>query len=211
MEPGRTLSSSINVMRAFTLSGSLLATCFLASGCIATLDSQSEIVRDQKQFRVTGTPSVQVTTFDGSIQIQSWDNPQVLVEIEKRGPTREAVAALDVKTSQQGNAIVVEVPRPTQSLRIVGMRFSASARLKVWLPKRSDVKARSGDGAISIEGVDGRIDVHTGDGNIRAKAVSGELTLNTGDGAVTVERAQGRLSVDTGDGGVNVSGSLSGF
>ena len=53
-----------------------------------------------------------MTTFDGSIQIQSWDKPDVLVEIEKRGPTREAVDALEIKTSQDGNTIELEVKQP---------------------------------------------------------------------------------------------------
>ena len=33
----------------------------------------------------TGTPDLHLTTFDGAIEIRSWDRPDVLVEIEKRG------------------------------------------------------------------------------------------------------------------------------
>ena len=134
-------------MKSSTLAGALLATSCLASACTVTLDSQSEIVRDEKRFAVTGSPSVRVTTFDGSIQIQSWDKPEVLVEIEKRGPTREAVDALEVKSSQDGNTIEVEVKKPQSAFHVVGMRLSPTARLIVWLPKRADVKARSGDGS----------------------------------------------------------------
>ena len=70
------------------------------------------------------------------------------------------------------------------------MRLSPTARLIVWLPKRADVKARSGDGSITIEHVNGRIELHTGDGSIRANDIAGELTLNTGDGSVTVDEAE---------------------
>jgi len=197
-------------MKSFTLCGALLAASCLASACTVTLDSQSEIVRDEKRFTIKGTPSVHVTTFDGSIHIQSWDKAEVLVEIEKRGPTREAVDALEVKSSQDGDTIEVEVKKPQSTFRVVGMRLSPTARLTVWLPKRADVKARSGDGSIAIEHVNGRIELHTGDGSIRANDIAGELTLNTGDGSVTVDEAEGRLALDTGDGGVNVSGRLSG-
>jgi DUF4097 and DUF4098 domain-containing protein YvlB len=197
-------------MKSFTLGGALLVTSCLASACTVTLDSQSEIVRDEKRFTIKGTPSVRVTTFDGSIQIQSWDKPEVLVEIEKRGPTREAVDALEVKSSQDGDTIEVEVKKPQGTFHVIGVRVSPTARLIVWLPKRADVKARSGDGFIAIEHVNGRIELHTGDGSIRANDIAGELTLNTGDGSVTVDEAEGRLALDTGDGGVNVSGKLSG-
>ena len=196
-------------MNRTAFGGALLGSALWAAGCTVTLDSQSEVVRDEKRFAVAGTPSVRLTTFDGSIQIQSWDKREVLVEIEKRGPTREAVDAIEVKSSQNGNTIDVEVQRRRRvAFRVAGLQISASARLIVWVPKTADVRARSGDGSISIERVSGRIDLHTGDGSIRANDVSGELTLNTGDGSVTVEGAEGRLALDTGDGGVNVSGKL---
>jgi DUF4097 and DUF4098 domain-containing protein YvlB len=191
------------------LGGGVLLPALLAGGCTVTLDSQSQILRDEKRFTVAGTPTVRVTTFDGSIQIQSWDKPDVLVEIEKRGPTRESVDALEVKVSQDGNTIELEVKQPRRE-SFTGIEFhrSASARLIVSLPRRADIRARSGDGSIRIERVTGRIDLHTGDGSVHATDVAGELTLHTGDGSVTVDGAEGRLNLETGDGGVNVTGNL---
>jgi hypothetical protein len=197
-------------MRSFVLAGAMLVTCFWVAGCTVTLDSQSQIVRDEKRFTINGVPNVHLTTFDGTIQIQSWDKTEVLVEIEKRGPTREAVDALEVKSSQDGDAINVEVLKPGRTFGF-GVRVVGSARLNVWLPRESHVKARSGDGSILVEQVKGTVDLHTGDGGIRLSGVSGELTLNTGDGSITAEDVQGRLAVDTGDGAVTISGDVSGL
>ena len=69
--------------------------------------------------------------------------------------------------------------------------------------------ARTGDGAIRLDGVNGRLELRTGDGAIRAADVTGRAVLNTGDGSITVDRAEGKLSLETGDGGVNVEGKLS--
>ena len=179
------------------------------TGCTVTVDSQSQIVREEKRFTVSGTPDIKLATFDGSIQIQSWDKPDVLVEIEKRGATRESVDALKVTAEQHGNTIEVEVKGPArESFTGIGFHRSTSARLIVSLPRRSDVQARSGDGTIRIDRVNGRIELRTGDGGIRAADVAGELTLNTSDGTITVTGAEGRLDLDTGDGGVNVTGRL---
>ena len=93
----------------------MLVPILLATACTVTLDSQSQISRDEKRFTVTGTPTVHLTTFDGAIEIQSWDKPDVLVEVEKRGSTKEAVAALEVKSSQDGNTIEFEVKKPEGS------------------------------------------------------------------------------------------------
>jgi DUF4097 and DUF4098 domain-containing protein YvlB len=76
------------------------------------------------------------------------------------------------------------------------------------VPRRANVSARSGDGSIQIDRVNGLIELNTGDGSIRAGRVAGELKLHTGDGSVTVEDADGRLDIDTGDGSVTVGGKL---
>jgi DUF4097 and DUF4098 domain-containing protein YvlB len=201
-------------MKFFPTQAALALSCVVASSlsaaCTVRLDSQSQIVREEKRFAVKGRPVVHATTFDGSIQIQSWDKPEVLVEIEKRGATREAVEALVVKASQNGDSIDVEVQKPPDvTFKVIGLSITPTARLTLWLPKRADVRARSGDGSITMDRVTGRIDLHTGDGSIRANDVAGDMTISTGDGSVTVDGAEGRLTLDTGDGGVNVTGNLS--
>ncbi len=198
-------------MKSFHPAGLLLVSTMLGGACTVTLDSQSQMAREEKRFTLSGTPTVHLMTFDGSIEIHSWDRSDVLIEIEKRGPTREAVEALKVTTSQNGNTIELEVTRPQgQSFTGFGFHASASAKLIVSVPRRTDIRARSGDGAIRIARVDGRVELHTGDGSIRGEDVSGDLTLTTGDGSVTVEGAEGRLALETGDGSVNVTGKLGG-
>ena len=197
----------MNVPKSVTMAS--LGLGLLSAGCTVTVDSHSEIVRTEKRFTIDGTGDVRVATFDGSIEIQSWDKPEVVIEIEKRGPSKSAVEDLEITSQQKGNLIELEVKRPrNESFSGLGLHRTASARLIVNVPRETDVRARSGDGSIRIERVTGRLDLRTGDGSIRASDVSGELTLDTGDGSITVEGVEGRLSVDTGDGSVNVAGRL---
>ena len=196
-------------MKPFLLSGTLVLVWAAASGCVVSVDSQGQIVREDKRFTVDGVPDVHLSTFDGSIELRSSDRQDVVVEIEKRGATKEDVDALQVSSTQDGNRIEVEVKRPrSETLSGFGFHQSSSARLIVSVPRRSDVNARTGDGSIRADGLDGKVDLHTGDGSIRAANVSGTLRLHTGDGSITVERGEGTLDLDTGDGGVDVSGKL---
>ena len=179
------------------------------AGCTVTVNSHSEILREEKQFTVTGTPDVRLTTFDGGIEIRGWDKPHVAIEIEKRGPSKQALEQLEVVSSQTGDVIELEVKRPrSESFQGIGLHQTAYAKLFVWLPMTAHVRARSGDGAISIERVTGKIDLRTSDGSIHATDVTGEMVFDTSDGSVRVERAEGRLAVETGDGSVNVTGKL---
>ena len=181
----------------------------ISSGCTVTVDSHSEIFREEKRFPVTGIADVRVATFDGAIQVQSWDKSEVLIEIEKRGPSKEAVEGLEVQAGQTGSVIELEVKRPrSESFSGIGIHRTAYARLYVWVPRTTNVRARSGDGAITIENVNGRLELKTGDGRIKASDVSGDMSFDTSDGSIVVDGARGRLSVDTGDGSVSVRGSL---
>ena len=196
-------------MRSAVFTGALLTSVALSSACVVSVDSQGQIVREEKRFKVTGTPELHLTTFDGGIEIQAWDKPDVAIDVEKRGATKEAVDSLEVKASQQGNRIELEVKRPrSETFSGFGFHQSASARLIVSVPRDVNITARTGDGSIKVERVSGRFELRTGDGGINAVDVGGELVLDTGDGSVTVEGARGRLEVDTGDGGVNVAGRL---
>lgn len=188
---------------ALALSGTV------ASGCVVNVDTQAEIVREEKRFPVTGVPELHLTTFDGAIEIQSWDKSEIVVEIEKRGPTREAVDALEIRTAQKGPRVEVEVKRPrSESFTGIGLYHAPTAKLIVSVPRETNVVARSGDGSIRIERVNGRLELRTGDGSVRGREIAGDVVIHTGDGSVTVSDAEGRLNVDTGDGGVTVHGRL---
>ena len=180
-----------------------------ASACSINLSAEQWVGTEKKSFAVSGKPEISLKTFDGSIEIQAWDKPDVAIDVEKRGATKEAVEGLTVTSTQDGNRIELEVKRPrAESFSGFGLHQSASARLIVSVPREVNIVARTGDGAITVERVNGKLELRTGDGSIRASDVAGELTLDTGDGSVTVDGARGRIAVDTGDGGVKLTRAL---
>ena len=180
-----------------------------AVGCvnISGEDFGRVVQRDEKRFTVDGTPEVVLSTFDGSIEIRSWDRPDVLVVIEKRAPTEADAAAIEVLSAQEGDRVTVAVKREGNPR---GWHWfgAGSARLVVSVPASSNVQARSGDGSISLEGVNGTIALRSGDGSIRATRSSGKISVTTGDGSINLDRVDGVLEATTGDGGVSVTGKL---
>src|SRR5258707_1983692 len=177
------------------------------AGCVV-VDSQGHITREEKRFTVTGTPDLRLTTFDGAIEIRSGEGKTVVVEIEKRGPTREAINELKVETKQDGDRIEIEVKKPSHDVFFFGVgRLSPNAKLIVTMPRDGDVVARSGDGTIRIEHVHGRLELRTGDGGIRATDISGQLTLASGDGSISLDDVAGDLGVATRGGNVRLAGT----
>src|SRR5437868_4555174 len=173
-----------SVLRTVTVA---VALPLAASGCVV-VDSQGHVVRDEKRFTIAGTPDLHLNTFDGSIEIRAGEDARtVVVETEKLGPTKEAVDELKVETKQEGNRIDLEVKKPNRDVLFFGIgHMTPHARFIVTMPRSGDVAARSGDGAIDIRGISGRLDLHTGDGSIRGTAIGGEMSFITGDGSVTL-------------------------
>ena len=186
-----------------------LAVPFAGLGCVDIIgaDQNKYVEREEKHFAVAGKPDVVLTTFDGSIEIRTWDKPDVQVVVEKRGHDQNAVAAIEVHAEQNGNHVEVSVTEPKHS----GLNFhfgNRSARLLISLPASSDVSAKSGDGSIDIERVTGRVQLRSGDGSIRGRSLSGDVKATTGDGSIKIDGVNGVLSVDTGDGSIAVGGKL---
>ncbi len=208
MSPIRNYHSggAVQARMKFLLPAAAVLASSLTGGCVV-VDSQGHISRDEKRFTVSGMPDLHLTTFDGSIEIRSGSDREVVVEIEKRGPSEDEINKLQVDAKQDGNRIDVEVKRPPHQDVFGWGHMTPTARLIVTMPKSGNVVARSGDGSIRIERVTGHLDLHTGDGSIRANSVGGDVTLQTGDGSVALDGITGRLDLQTSDGSVTVAGS----
>jgi DUF4097 and DUF4098 domain-containing protein YvlB len=186
-----------------------LATLLSCLGCIDLVGADARhIERETKHFSTPGTPEINLDTFDGAIEIRTWDKPDVEVVIEKRAVNREAAATIDVRAEQSGNRITVEAKAAKSSHIGFHINYSRSARLIVSAPLKANVVARSGDGSIDIEHMTGRLELRSGDGSIRGRDLEGELNVHTGDGSIRLDGIKGSLDVDTGDGTIAASGTL---
>jgi hypothetical protein len=177
-----------------------------SSGCVdmigADLGRFSE--REEKHFQVSGTPDVTLSTFDGSIEVRPWGKNEVQVIVERRGRSKAAADTIDVRAEHDGNRITVEA-RLADSHRF-GLHFndSRSARLIVSVPAAANVSAKSGDGAIDIERVDGHIQLRSGDGSIRGRDINGDVDVHTGDGSITLAGKLTSVRATSGDGSVTI-------
>lgn len=186
----------------------LLAAATLA-GCEVNLNSEGIVAHEVKTFQVGGPTEIQLETFDGAIEVHSWDRNEVEIDIEKRAMEQSLVDQMRVTAEQQGDRIVVKVSGPSrrefEGIQ-VGVNFSPSARLRVAVPRQSQLTATSGDGSITVEDVRGKIALTTTDGTVRANRLAGEITVRSGDGAIRMERIEGAIDIETDDGSIVFDG-----
>src|SRR5262245_41807550 len=95
----------------FCTLGLIAVTTVPLAACRVGFGATDAVIRDEKRFTVSGNPDVTLGTFDGSIEVRSWNRPEVLVTTEKHGADRQEAERLDVLSTQDGNRIHVEATR----------------------------------------------------------------------------------------------------
>lgn len=208
-----TRPASVYTVMTRTLRLALAVTALAASvaGCSIQMDGQAFIEREEKRFPAGESPAVHLTTFDGSIQVRPWDRPEVLIEVEKRGADKEAVSEVRIDAEASGDTITVEAKKPGSEHRVIGlgMHHSTSARLIASVPRGATLTLVTRDGSISVERIDGKLELRTDDGSVRVSEAPGDLLIVTRDGSITLERVGGRIDARSGDGSIRVNGTPS--
>lgn len=179
----------------------------MTAGCVIDVQGEGSVLHEQKRMALTGVPEVTVRTFDGAVELRPWDRNEILLEIERRGPTAAAARSIQVNTTQADNHVIIEAVRsPRRDRGGIGNWNRRSVRLTLTVPRHSNIEARSGDGTLLARDLSGRIDLRTGDGGVRVRGLDGEITMTTGDGNVSATDLAGQVSVRTGDGSVELAG-----
>lgn len=132
----------------------------------------------------------------GSITIDSWDKPEVLVNARLGGrdwgDTRVTLQPSD------GNAtLTADFIRDSRNQ-------STSHDFDIKLPREVKVRIRSAGGAIGITNISGEFTGETGGGEINIKKVNGRVDLHSGGGEVHVQDSNIDGSVSTGGGVVHI-------
>jgi hypothetical protein len=185
----------------------LASALVLSTACSVNVDNQGHIERDDKRFVVDGVATLNLSTFDGVIEVRGWDRSEIEVGIEKRAQDKDVVDKIQVTSEQKGNVINVDVRYSGTSRYIgIGVFTSPTARLIVNVPRKVNINARTGDGSIVVDRIDGKIEVKTADGTVRATETSGSLLVESGDGSIRIEDVAGIVEARTDDGTVRVTG-----
>ena len=185
----------------------LLAAATLIAGCEVNLNTEGLSAREVKTFKVAGPPEVVLDTFDGAIELHSWDKSEVEVEVEKRAMEQMLLDEITIDAQQQGDKIIIKVTGPARPRNrgvIIGMHISPTARLRVAVPRSANVNATSGDGSIRAEAIEGKIVLHTTDGSVTATRLGGDIQIRSGDGAIRIDNTTGKLDLETDDGSIGV-------
>jgi DUF4097 and DUF4098 domain-containing protein YvlB len=185
----------------------VLAASLAVAGCEVNLNTEGLSARETLTFKITGQPEVVLDTFDGAIEIHSWDKPEVEIEIERRAMEQALLDEIKVESSEKNGVVTVKVTGPSRTdFRgvTIGMHISPTARLRVAVPRQANINATSGDGSIRAEAVEGKLLLTTTDGSITGSRLGGEIQIRSGDGSIRLDNVTGKLDLETTDGSIGI-------
>ena len=191
------------------LGAALLAS--VLSACTVNVNTEGATASETRTFTVTSPPTVTLDTFDGAIEVHSWDRNEVEVVVDKQAQDDALLAQIVVEQSQEGNHVTLRVRGPAEASRsglVIGVSFSPRATLRVALPKSATLELKSGDGSITVEDVAGSVTLQSGDGSIVGTRLSGDVRARTDDGSIRLRETTGKIDVETLDGSIVVNGTL---
>jgi len=162
-------------------------------------------VRDLRPQRTDGRLSVDGRT-NGGVWVSGWDRNEVLVRAkiqtwaETEAEARRLASAIRIRTD--GGRIEAEEAE-------TGRRSGWSVSYDVYVPRRTDLDLRTHNGGISVEGINGRVDVEALNGGVSIREVQGEVRGGTTNGGVTLalngDRWIGQgVDLETTNGGVTI-------
>ncbi len=153
-----------------------------------------------KNFSVTAAPHLTLEADNATLKVA----PGVESEVSVRVVATGWKIPDDVRVTQQqsGNDIRVKITRTHHWFGFT----HGSVTVNVAVPRQADLDLSTGNGAVTIDGVGGKLRIDTGNGAIRTNSLSGSAYLHTGNGRIEARDFDGSLQTNTGNGGVRVSG-----
>jgi DUF4097 and DUF4098 domain-containing protein YvlB len=129
---------------------------------------------------------------DGSVTIRTWNQARARIVARYDGD----------------NAVEVRYSAPTLSVRVRPERLSdESTVFEITIPDRMSVEANGIDMEFVAEGLGGNISINTVEGGIEVGGGRGNISINTVEGGVTLDGAEGNIALNCVDGDVSVTRS----
>jgi len=182
----------------------------LAQSTFTSTDDAETIIRS---FTVEPGGRLSVDTDRGDIQVVTSDRNTVEVTVKREvshaseSEISQILKNHQVTLVQNGNEIQVRArsPKTTQSLlSVLGLKPSLNVSLKLIVPKQFNVNLNTAGGDVSVEDVEGKIDVGTSGGDLNLSKLRGPVQAHTAGGDILAADCTGNLQIRTSGGDVQI-------
>ena len=143
----------------------------------------------------------EANTKDGRINVTGDDiadcnvTATIVVRAHSEENARRIAEETNVRLEQFGNKLTLKVDKP-----VMMMNQSVDVHLDAIVQRNCDLNLDTDDGGITVENVQGRIDIKTDDGKVTLSRVGGEIKVRCQDSLVKVVEVTGDVDLQSDDG-----------
>ena len=151
------------------------------------------------------TLSVQVDNGAGAVRVRRGPEGRVVVEARVVARAASEDEAHDIVSDVEADPPVRLEGGALLVGRYVHWWPGVSISYDISVPRSSALEGHTGSGALSVEGIEGQVEIETGSGAITVNDVAGRVRAETGSGRVKARSIGGRLLLSTGSGAIKVN------
>lgn len=168
----------------------------------------------QRTLHVNGTVNLQVETGSGSIDVRTGNSSEV--QIVGRIYANEWFGGGDVEQRVKRIQDNPPIQQSGNDVRIghiddPDLKRNISISYELVVPASTALRASSGSGSETIQGLSGTVEASTGSGSIRISNVGSSVRAHTGSGDLNIDGAKGSVYARTGSGSIHATDIAGGF
>ena len=166
-----------------------------------------------KSLAVTPGGNLIMSVDGGDVHIAGADQNMIEIEVQRevtRASDSEAAKILreeHVVIEQTGNSISINSTNPDSLHPFWGWNEpNINAHYEITVPRKFDVRVRTGGGGVKLDSLRGDLHVRTGGGRVSFEDIDGNVEVETGGGEVDAHNCKSPLQLRTGGGDITIEG-----
>jgi len=164
----------------------------------------------QKTFSVDSGGTLDIDTERGSIEVRGTSGKAVEIEVIRKVRTSDAKKAQKVLDNFK-----IDFKQSGKDVSVIGEReHKESIWDKIWnrlnikfivrVPEIYNVKLRTSGGSISVENLQGEVDIKTSGGGLNLNDITGPVLGKTSGGGIQIGEVNGTIDIDTSGGSIRI-------
>ena len=158
----------------------------------------------QKEYTLSGKPSLSLETGDSNVEIHSCgDCKSIRIHVQSNHKLSEY--RLEERQDQDHVSFTLK-----EKIHVgIQLHWKTATTVTVDAPSHMDLDAHTSDGNLSANQLNGAFQIRSADGAVSLDDLHGDLHLTSSDGNIIIHNASGSLEARTSDGSIKVDGQFS--
>ena len=142
---------------------------------------------------------VELETFNGNVEIRSWDQNQIDISGSKWANSVALCDAIRIDTHATPDSVTIRAVRPSEHHGNMGAKFV------VRLPRNVSLnRIVSSNGGIRVENINGPVHAETSNGGVTLAQIQGTVDASTSNGEIGLSDVTGNATLETSNGRIHV-------